>query len=222
MIMLPDRCLKYLFATLIITGIVSTYVSSEVQHHFAPLLVFHSFDAFGIGGLLACAYRNGEGTIGYDRSINKMAAIALIVYLYWKIAMFLSYPHIYGMYLVKTVDSVLALWIIVKVVNNKSKFAERYLLGNRFLNYIGKISYGVYLYHYVYLNGYCSRVGDHLVKITARQPFINALLRDHHFTYWMHVAIMIGIASLSYHLIELPILQFKDRLSYTDDPVLSA
>ena len=209
-----ERYLKPIIWSATMVGVFSTIWNMGVNNHVGPFMVFNCFDAFGIGGSYAWVRHSGRERNQFKNWLNVAALGALAVYCYWKLADFNGYPH-YGLFMLKTVDSVLALWLIVAVVNNKSARAEKYLLGNRVLNYIGKISYGIYLYHYVYIQGYCAKVNQFFYEQTLQYPTLNKIVHDHHVDYWIQVSIMILMAAVSYQFIEKPFLRLKQRFRYS-------
>ena len=78
------------------------------------------------------------------------------------------------------------------------------------LVYLGRISYGMYFYHYIFSDSFFLR---------------KRLLAQHHLTIFAPVAAMILsviIASLSFHFLEAPFLKLKTRLAprsgAVDDP----
>ncbi len=215
-IFVREKYLKYVFGAAIITGICSTYYNMEVQGHMGPLLVFNCFDAFGMGGLYAWARLGNDRLKRFETATKVLAVIALCLYFYWKIAQLRNYP-LAGLSMIKTVNAVIALWLIILVINNRSAWIGKYLLGNRFLNYIGKISYGIYLYHYVYLGLLFNTVNGFLYRITLPYPALNKTIHDSHVDYWIEVSVMIGIAAISYALIEKPLLNLKKYFTYIAD-----
>jgi len=48
----------------------------------------------------------------------------------------------------RALDDVLAIALIMFAINNKTEWVRKYILENPVLNFIGKISYGIYLYHF--------------------------------------------------------------------------
>jgi len=215
-IFIKERYFKYVAFICIATGIISTYIAI-VQGHIAPFLVFNCIDAFAIGGLYAWARLGVAENKKFETIIKRVVVVvALGIYFYWKVTpQFTDYP-VYGLFLVKVVNSIIAVWLIILVVNNRSEWVAKYILGNRFLNFIGKISYGIYLYHYVYIVGYCNEVNHLLYQVTLPYPRINKTIHDHHVDYWIQVSAIIIIATLSYKLIEQPLLKFKKKFNYSE------
>jgi peptidoglycan/LPS O-acetylase OafA/YrhL len=215
-IFIKDRNFKYAAFISILLGIVSTYIVTVVQNRIAPFLVFNCMDSFAIGGLYARARLQAATDKKFAGIIKIITAGALAVYFYWKLAPFTSSnPVLPCFFLAKTINSIISVWLIMLVVNNKSKWIGKYILGNSFFNFIGKISYGLYLYHYVYINGYCGQVNSFLYHLTP-YPSFNEMIHSHHFDYWIQVSIMAAIAALSYILIEKPLLRLKNRFNYND------
>ncbi|HNR20277.1 MAG TPA: acyltransferase [Bacteroidia bacterium] len=72
------------------------------------------------------------------------------------------------------------------------------LIVNKVADYIGKMSYGIYLYHYPIL--YYFNMVDWQNPITHNAP-----------KYWAMIGLILACASLSYHFIELPLLNMRHR-----------
>jgi peptidoglycan/LPS O-acetylase OafA/YrhL len=149
-ILINEKYLKYVFYAAITTGIISTYIGMQVQGHMEPFLVFNSFDAFGIGGLYACCRLDDKRSEIFETWIKILVIAALCGYFYWSISLLYNYVTL-AVWLRKTANSIISIWLIILIIRNRSATVTKYLLGNRFLNYIGKISYGLYLYHFPYL-----------------------------------------------------------------------
>ena len=215
----PGRYLKHVFFSAIAIGIASTWYCMTIKGHMAPFLVFNCFDSFGIGGLLAYAQTNEKYAAYFDKAIKWVGSLALCIYLYWKVGMFLHW-EVYGLVFLKTIDSVMAVCIISAVIKAKPSRFRRYFLENRFLNFVGRISYGIYLYHYVYNALAYYQLNDLLDKITREHASLNALVIDPHFYYWLHVGMIIAISAASYYLIEQPILRLKKYFTYKDKVAL--
>lgn len=208
--------LKYVFITAIAIGIISSYFVLKVK--IGPFLPFNCFDAFGIGGLYAYARQNTQNCQRFERAIRLFAPWLLIPYLFWKAAV---YTHTdYGIFLLKTTESILCIWLIILVVNNKSDNVRKYLLENRILNFIGKISYGIYLYH-----PYFFYADPYLIKFIntrfANYPALRDQLTCLNSLYIYHLIMLVFTAWLSYLLVEKPILRLKKGYNYVRQQHLS-
>lgn len=74
----------------------------------------------------------------------------------------------------------------------------------RWLQYLGKISYGLYVYHYATI-----RIVDKMLG--ERSGFVHALLRPA-----LGLGLTILVAAASYALLEKPFLKLKRRFTYVD------
>ena len=212
-IFINEKYLKFVLFFAVAVGIISTYIAINVQHHFGSLLVFNCFDGFGIGGIYAWIRQKDDRTARFNSILKIIGIPVLIYYTYIKVGLAYNW-YVPGIFLIKTIYSLVALCIINLVVNNKSDRANSYLLNNRPLNYIGRMSYGIYLYHYVYLNFFFAYVNKFLFDITQPYPKLQVFIHDHHTDYWIELSVVFLIASMSYHFIELPILRLKSRFAY--------
>jgi peptidoglycan/LPS O-acetylase OafA/YrhL len=201
---------SYLFPVLIlfiVTGITAQVLTRNDD--FATILTPACFDAFGMGGLLAWTI-----TMHPDR-LNRMykfvsvaGCIALIIFLGELVFDF--WPNLPQ----RTIQSTCALWLISYVVKQSSEQRSHShllfrLLGNKALVFIGKISYGIYLYH-LYIPAIRVFVVSKLPGSFAQylnNPAGSVLL------FTVDLAIVIGIALLSWKFIERPLLYFKGRFA---------
>lgn len=115
--------------------------------------------------------------------------------------------------MMKTVVSILSVWLIMIAVKPRSGAMQRFFWENRVLNFIGIISYGIYMYHpYMFhMNSYVKAfINDRIVH----NPFWHDVLTDYYFLYGLNFAVLILLCWLSYRLIEQPLLGLKKYFSY--------
>ena len=91
----------------------------------------------------------------------------------------------------------------------------KWVLENPVSQYMGRISYGLYLYHNFVFNFYHTQPTHFTVRawrrITDVLPVLNSTF---FFQFSFYLALTIGLATLSWYLIEKPINNMKDRFSY--------
>ena len=204
-----EKYLKLLFTAAIITGMVSTYFVLKTKME--PFMVYNCFDTFAIGGFYAYARRDAEHTRIFEKVIKRLVPYLLVLYFFWKIENFISTQE-YFIFLKKTVESLLTIWLIILIINNRSARVKRYFLENKALNFIGKISYCVYLVH-----PYIVNYNDPYVKFirTSGLPsFLKDFFTGNGFVYICDLAVLATICWLSYVLIEQPILNLKRFFKY--------
>ena len=202
---LPRKYLPVAIGLFILTGFTSQLF---IKDHFDYLTTYSCLDAFGLGALLSWVY------VYYLHHLKKtfrVFSVLVIVYVSFTILYLLNLLPILPP--TRTLVSLLAVWLIayimVKLQANKNhKFT--FLLNNTKLIFLGKISYGVYLYHF-----YIPYLGIRLVN--GLQKLLPAFLQPYSFIF-----IGIGIFSLiiifswlSWRFIEMPIMRLKKYFEYT-------
>ncbi|MCL4823627.1 MAG: hypothetical protein KJZ57_05360, partial [Anaerolineales bacterium] len=93
-------------------------------------------------------------------------------------------------------DYVCALFIYIVV---KEKFLVGFL-DKPFISYLGKISYGLYVYHFA-LVWFVARIRDLSIPVPIAKPL----------TLVISAILLYFVASLSYKYFEKPILDLKDK-----------
>ncbi len=93
--------------------------------------------------------------------------------------------------------------------------AMKWLLEHPASQYMGRISYGLYLYHNFVFNHYHTQPTHFTVRawrrITDVLPVLNS---SYFFQFSFYLALTVLLATLSWYLIEKPINNLKDRFSY--------
>ncbi|RYF65852.1 MAG: acyltransferase, partial [Cytophagaceae bacterium] len=88
----------------------------------------------------------------------------------------------------------------------------KWILENPVSQYMGRISYGLYLYHNFVFNVYHTQPTHVTVRawrrITDVLPFLTS---SYVFQVGFYLALTVAIATLSWYLIEKPINNLKDR-----------
>jgi len=204
------KYILHLIIVFILVGVVSQCAMSKVN--MSSALTFTCFDAFGAGALLAWVLRFRKAQLNhFFRWLTLFAAVSVVLFAA------LLFPSVNESFYIpqRTLHAVMALWLIAYIIINhqNKKFIGGILFNNRVLIFLGKISYGLYLYH-------------NLVPATINSKFVNIyfnpLLPD--WIYRQHwgelfllenVILLILLSWLSYVLIEKPFLKLKDRFVYS-------
>ena len=205
-IFINKKYLKYVFVSAIIIGIVSKYLALYAFHHNFPVLVFNCFDSFGIGGMYAYIRLDREKCLKFEKTFR--VVLPLLLFLAWRMASFGGIPILVTY--ARTLDSLIAIALIMFAINNQSEWMRKYVLENRVLNFIGKISYGLYLYHYTLGPSYDSFIETYARNHPSLPPFVSGFYTS----YCVKLALLITICWLSFRLIEQPILRLKKRFEY--------
>jgi peptidoglycan/LPS O-acetylase OafA/YrhL len=170
-----------------------------------PWLLAARCDGLALGAILAwlhagrTTWSRWTGALTY---VVPSAAVAfLVIWIPWGGPLSLENPPMRSPWAEVLLWS-LASFVAVAVVVDGSGTRPLKLLRNPALVYLGSISYGLYLYHailYSYYYGIESRL-----HIRSNGPLGTA----------MFLVLTLAVASASWHLVERPILRYKDRFSY--------
>lgn len=164
-----------------------------------------SLDALGLGGLLAFYTHNRER---YRYAKRKLCKFGLWVCLPLMIAFIVISFVFRGTVLLNvlirpTILSIFFVWVVSSAATGFGGILGRFL-ELKPLVFIGKISYGIYIYHY-FMNPIYDMVSWHL-KISNSIPLLFVII--------LKVIASFAIAILSWFFIEKPINNFKKYFSY--------
>ncbi|HET7897945.1 MAG TPA: acyltransferase, partial [Flavisolibacter sp.] len=202
----------FLRRTFVLPVILSAIgIGAVCQYFYSDIATICCFDGFGLGALLAwaCVYRPDWLTRFYKPSLV-LAAICCVFQ-----ALRLLPGGGINLVPSRILTSLCTCAVILSILLGKGKDAvlSRYILNNPVLIFIGKISYGIYLYHLA-------------VYIFFAKPlnWINERLFAQFFTdfFYLQIAeyscILLGVSYASWRLIEQPILRLKKNYTYRNQP----
>jgi peptidoglycan/LPS O-acetylase OafA/YrhL len=203
LIFLVDRkFLPYLLSIVIAVGMSMHYIFFE-NAFWVPVLTPACFDAFGLGGILAffIVYRK-DLLERFQFVVNWLGAIALILF----------FLRLFGFQLLpeRTVHAGLSLWLINYCLFKNNLTVLNYIFSSKVLVFIGKISYGIYLYHLFFPKMWGSilaRFNEYGIDFLYNNQISPALNQP-----WMFVQQLLALILLtwlSWILIERPINSLK-------------
>ena len=194
MLFIGRKFLLPLIACCIAFGIISQYV---ITHPFGELLPYTCLHAFGMGALLSwiMVFRPAAlaGAYVVMARLSIIAALILLTEIITGNWMFAP---------VRLLTAVLTGWLIAHILYKRNQLSWPFslVLNNKPLIFLGKISYGIYLYHPIIphytlsvltnLNKHIPVLGDHLLFIEQNSLVI--------LTAW-----------ISWRLLERPVLALK-------------
>jgi len=177
-------------------------------------------DAFGLGMLMAYLwlYKRNQFDRLFQSSLwvwlGLLGFVSVCLLNYW-IALNSSrgYHNIMSDVWERLAASIFGFFLIGRAVIGFDG-AMKWVLENPVSQYMGRISYGLYLYHNFVFNVYHTQPTHFTVRawrrITDVLPFLNS---SYIFQFSFYLALTVAIATLSWYLIEKPINNLKDRFT---------
>ena len=184
------------------TALRALFIYLGLEHPAIYILPFTHFEAI-LGGLAI-----GLGL--FDRPLQNAAGPALMLPAILCLGAVFLLPNndVTGWGLMLTYPLVgLGMSLIVFWAVDRTHPLLTRIIGNRVFVYLGKISYGLYVFHFGTL-GLAARICSNILGITLEQA---ALFRLTSLTIGM--VLTVSFSALSYRWIERPFLKLKDRFS---------
>jgi peptidoglycan/LPS O-acetylase OafA/YrhL len=174
------------------------------------------FDSFALGGLMAWLqlYKNETFVKFFNRSCPvAIALFAWILLQFWS----KSFDQKYNISFVvvdRTVSSIFGFFLIGRAVMGYNGWMASFL-ENPVSVYLGKISYGLYLYHNFVYNHFHSGPMHPTVRLFRKiYQYVPDLKGNIAFEALVVVSLTIMVASVSWHFFEKPINALKDKYAY--------
>ena len=192
----------------IIIGILSSFLLPLIpgKANLTPILTLCCLQSFCLGGLLSYWITEDKGGIVKNYLLlKKMAAMSFLLYLIIK----LFCPHI--AYFDRLFESIITTWIIASILLNKANRFD-FILSNKILISVGKVSYGIYLFHN-FIPPMLRSILHFLKKLATENSEIYLALefvRNNNFTFYtFSFSVLLGLAYFSFYFIESPFLRLK-------------
>lgn len=198
----PYRYLPILFGATIIGGILSRIILFFVGND-EGILTVTCLDTFGLGAWWAWQQTTNQAIERVQHRLTMLSLVGGVIFL---ITVFLIPPTLLAYSILFRLS--MALFSLLLVVNASQGMGGWIgsIFAHRVPRYVGKISYGLYVYHMI--------VTSVLMPLVARvlQKF-QIPLGDVSYRV-LSLALLIGLASLSWYLIEQPFNNLKKHFVY--------
>ena len=110
-------------------------------------------------------------------------------------------------------DNLIALAIIIFAINNKVEWIRKYFLESKAWNFLGKISYGLYIYHLTFSVAFLA-----LIQYLGSRISIIHTIMDNDLIFWTaKFGALVFVSWLSFRFIEQPILRLKRKFEYSNE-----
>lgn len=182
----------------------------QISYHIIPSISIYNYTglptrmgSLGLGSLGAMLFINPPQ---WFTSMLKSKPLEYAMLFVWLLAIIFLNPLLMGLG---------SLFLVLKAAENSFHFKTlNKLLSHKYALYIGRISYGLYVYHIMVIYYATPYVFDPVWHRINWEAFGRLSVLQYH--SWLvklplYSAITIGIAELSYRYLELPILKLKDR-----------
>jgi peptidoglycan/LPS O-acetylase OafA/YrhL len=210
LIFTPLRLLKYVLIFFLCFGATNYIFLDEILigKSFTDVLILTCIQGFAVGGLLA--YFHLKGTVVFKQISKWFIVLGLLAFVFFLLAVFKILPFFIGIRFY--IDSMASGMIAFLLTSNESVL-KKYFLGNPIMVGIGKISYGIYLFHNfipVLWNAFLKLLGANGYVI----PYVEyrqVLVTQGWVFYMQCFFILILLTTSSYYLYEKPIMKLKER-----------
>lgn len=186
----------FLICSIIIIGTIAPFF----YHGFVNILTISCINAFGIGALLSFVEIFEPS---YEVLFLKITSYIFIPILLLIFVNYIIVPIPY--FSERLAISLLAIFIIAICRYNPDSYLVTNILDSKPLNFIGIISYGIYLYHNI--------VPKYWVWAIHKIGFVtpSTINEFSYLEFFIQTFVIVGISYLSWILIEKPILKFKEK-----------
>ena len=215
MLFVNRKYLLYIIVGFIVVAVGSQFAMRNTAA-VSELLPWNCFDAFGLGALLSwqLTYKP-EGMARFYKYLSYACLICVGLFLGGVLL-----KKLYWVLPFRTNIAVISAWMITYIVRFQNDLKFKFVLNNKILWFLGKISYGLYLYHNI--------IPGTLNSLVINK-YLNPLLPDILYKkYWAELflvenAILLLLVSwLSYTFFEKKILDLKKYFDYEKKPVVAA
>lgn len=202
----PKKFLLPAMFLFILIGTIGSIITENVYGHFAPILTFNCFNAFAIGALYSYVLieKNQIGT-----KIRK----TLIILLPFALAFYILFQAGFNIVPIRLSQAIISVNLIIYITEKRYGKIAGFFINNKLLNSLGKISYGVYLYHYN-IRTYYTMALKFLEKDFHSSEKTNNVLNQPYVVEVMEFIVLILFSYLSYYCIEVQILKLKKYYQY--------
>jgi peptidoglycan/LPS O-acetylase OafA/YrhL len=192
----------------VMIGFLLIGILTQQHDEFGYLTTYSCFDAFAAGAIFSWLLNYRKDLL--PRFFKLTRIIAILSFVIIAVQVYLSHSFELPQ---RTLHSAVALWIIMTIVLNKKNRATQpvnWFLGNSVLIFIGRISYGVYLYHLFipYITNFIFKI------ITGKEILNNRLASPNLWFFLVNLMVLVFLSWLSWVLIEKPLLGLKKHFNY--------
>jgi peptidoglycan/LPS O-acetylase OafA/YrhL len=197
----PKKYLPYIFSLFILTGLLTQYFWARTEYDIT--LPFTCFDALGLGALLSWITMFQQQHLKKAVWATGLLVAGCLAYFFGGKAITGIFPYAPEIFFAAIAGLVISYVVYVENLNKQQFF---FILNNRFLIFIGKLCYGIYVYHNI-LPHYLMKIMDKFQLYSYLPSWV--LKYFDIFFYSVNFILLIFVSWLSWKYIEKPILGLK-------------
>ena len=191
-------------------GVACQYLTSNIN--MSSVLTFNCFDAFGLGALLSWQITFAPEKL---KRFYRIASVFLAISIFFYVIGIWQKQWVFIP--LRTCISFITLWIITYIIlyRETDQLHFKFILNNRILIFLGKISYGLYLYHNIIPSTLNAKILNKYLN-----PLLPEILSKKYLLSLQFIEnsiMLIIIAWFSYLLIEKPFLSLKKNFEYQEE-----
>jgi peptidoglycan/LPS O-acetylase OafA/YrhL len=210
MVFIPKRYLKNtIILSIVLSLIIRFYLMFYTKYWLgSTVLVFTNMHSLGLGALISyyvVFHRQKFFTSKIQPYVITLIGLIILFFVVYVIFNLKGDLMIYKRFREPYMVMIYSL-VVFLVIRTGFKGFFRFLLENKFVVYLGKISYGLYIYH-VFAISVWIRLNKYVFKLEAN-PFET-------FVYLFIISLL--MATISWYCIEKPINNLKKYFKYTKD-----
>jgi peptidoglycan/LPS O-acetylase OafA/YrhL len=196
----PKRFRMPVISLLIAVALI--YVTIFYKDPYIGAIPIADLHTLGVGGILGCLYAGRYRVLDWIKDRRHLLFAFTLFHLVLVLIFFRDSSPFWHLYREIALCSCTFCIVLLSVFGWKGPIG--YITRNRVVQYLGMISYGIYLYHMPVPFVYRSLAGKYFPSV--------------HMSPWMFMifcfTVTIGIAALSYKYIETPFLRLKRYFAY--------
>jgi len=198
-LLMKRKYLPYAIIFFILIGIISQRVLPE--NDFSQILTFTCFDTLGLGALLAWIVDKNPKSLPKVCSILSVSSILsfILILINFSVGKYYFLSN-------RTLMAIIMMWMLAYFLRqNRNATGGSLVFTNERLITIGKVSYGIYLYHNV-LPYYTWNV---FFRVNKYLPIPSGLIYNPYLLFIENLIVLVCITWLSWKFVEMPIQRLK-------------
>jgi peptidoglycan/LPS O-acetylase OafA/YrhL len=204
---IPNRYIFKILILFIVAGTILCFITVNRYGSYAVVLPFNCFNAFAIGGIYSYAIANNKILFKLKQILFLLLFPAIILYVLLECD-FIAFPS-------RIIDAIISINLIICVVEKRYGNFFSVIINNNILSKLGKISYGIYLFHYC-IPYYYDIIVKYLDRKFVLESHFKTLLYQPSFAEMIQFIALVSISYVSYHFIESRFLKLKKYFNYNN------